>query len=504
MLKGCAAAGNGPYFYFMKNRNSVTLLLMTASMVLLLVLQILWLRNSYEKALVDLRRETNSVFRSTVFAIRDSLFLKNIQPDTLDTSIKKGTIESVYVTRASQKDSALVKFRASSVQVFVNSSQANDSIIQALKPMASNFSRSHAEGKSFIIRLEPDSVSIDSLTTILGAALNDAGFASLKFSVQHERALPQFTPFAKSAMPRMHAVKKEPKLLRDTLLLDPVLLNPVHEYEARVTAFRGYLLKEISPQIIFSIFLTLITGAAFWVLYRNLRAQQRVMELKNDFISNVTHELKTPVATVSVALEALKNFNALNNPALTREYLDIAQNELNRLTYMTDKILKAAVFESNGVVIEKERIDLNEITHQILESLKLLFEKQRAQVSFIKEGDDFTMMGSRTHLTNVIYNLLDNALKYATENPELKIILKATDQTIQLTVQDNGMGIPSEYQKKIFEKFFRVPTGNVHTVKGYGLGLSYVAGIIKKHKGTITVESTPGKGSTFMATLPKN
>jgi two-component system phosphate regulon sensor histidine kinase PhoR len=118
------------------------------------------------------------------------------------------------------------------------------------------------------------------------------------------------------------------------------------------------------------------------ILYRNVRAQQRLMELKNDFISNVTHELKTPVATVSVALEALKNFNALNDPKLTNEYLDIARNELNRLTLMTDKILKAAVFENKGITIQKESVDLHTTVAQILDSMRLIFEKRQAIVSF--------------------------------------------------------------------------------------------------------------------------
>ncbi len=255
--------------------------------------------------------------------------------------------------------------------------------------------------------------------------------------------------------------------------------------------------------MLFSIFLTLLTSISFVVMYRSLKAQQRLMELKNDFISNVTHELKTPVSTVSVALEALKNFHGLDNPERTKEYLEIAQNELARLTLMTDKILKAAVFENNGVIIHKEPVDLKEITQQILDSMKLLFDKRNAQVSFQTEGSNFVINSESTHLTNILYNLLDNALKYTPEQPQINIALKETPEHLILSIQDNGLGISSAYKKKIFEKFFRVPTGDVHNTKGYGLGLSYVASVMKAHGGTVEVESESGKGSNFIVTFPK-
>jgi two-component system phosphate regulon sensor histidine kinase PhoR len=227
------------------------------------------------------------------------------------------------------------------------------------------------------------------------------------------------------------------------------------------------------------------------------------MEIKNDFISNVTHELKTPVATVSVALEALKNFNALDDPQKTKEYLDIAQRELNRLTLMTDKILKTSVYEGQGIKIKYETIQFDDLIDEILSSMKLVFDKKQTQVRFEKIGSEFTMQGSLEHLTNVMYNLIDNALKYGREESSLKIELESLPGELLLKVRDSGMGIPQEYQKKIFEKFFRVPSGDVHNIKGYGLGLSYVSSVIEGHDGKITVESTPGVGSCFIIRLPK-
>jgi signal transduction histidine kinase len=239
-------------------------------------------------------------------------------------------------------------------------------------------------------------------------------------------------------------------------------------------------------------------------MYRSLVTQQQMAELKNDFINNVTHELKTPITTVRVALEALQDFKGLDNPQLTREYLDIAQNELSRLTLLTDKVLRTAVFEKNGVVFQPEKVDLRKLVEQILASMKPVFDKCGAGITFSLEGSDFILSGSVEHLTNVFYNLLDNALKYSTSPPEIKVVVKDRTDNLFLSVRDKGQGIPSEYHKKVFEKFFRVPTGDVHNVKGYGLGLSYVNSVVRSHHGTIHLESEPGRGSCFIITLPKN
>jgi signal transduction histidine kinase len=266
---------------------------------------------------------------------------------------------------------------------------------------------------------------------------------------------------------------------------------------------RSYLLKGIAPQILFSVFLTVLTLGAFWIMYRSIRAQQRLGELKNDFISNMTHELKTPITTVGVAIEALRDFNGIENRELTKEYLEIAQNELNRLSLLTDKILKTSLFESKGVDFQPEPVQLDQVIEQVIASLKLVLERKKGSIKFEKTGSDFELRGSLVHLTNVVYNLLDNALKYSNDNPVIKIGLIETGREIKLVVEDNGIGISSEYKKRVFEKFFRVPAGDVHTNKGYGLGLCYVDSVVKAHKATIELESVIGKGSTFIIKFKK-
>jgi two-component system phosphate regulon sensor histidine kinase PhoR len=264
-----------------------------------------------------------------------------------------------------------------------------------------------------------------------------------------------------------------------------------------------YTIKKMSSQVLVSFLLVGLTIFSFILLLRNLIQQRKLTQLKNDFISNITHELKTPIATVSVAIEALRNFNALHDPQRTKEYLDISASELQRLSLLVDKVLKLSMFEKHQIELREESVDLKQLVEEVVSSMKLQFEKYRAKVSIRPEGNDFVIKADRLHVTSVIFNLLDNALKYSKANPAIQIDMKETDTDVELSITDNGIGIPPEFRRKIFDKFFRVPTGDTHNVKGYGLGLSYVAYVIQRHRGTIDMESQPGIGSRFIIKLLK-
>ena len=291
----------------------------------------------------------------------------------------------------------------------------------------------------------------------------------------------------------------------DAVITDKVFVGYTtpYTYQAKFEDTNMYVLGKMQMQIGGSLLVLLLVTGSFIVLYRNLLAQQRLAEIKNDFISNITHELKTPIATVGVAIEALRNFNAIQSPERTKEYLDISAAELQRLSLLVDKVLKLSMFEKQQIELNKEPFDLKELMNETLKIMKLQFDKQKAIVTFTSTDHSFMLEADKLHITSVIYNLLDNALKYSRSNAQIQVNLDLVDQkAIVLTVSDNGMGIASEYQGKIFDKFFRVPTGDKHNIKGYGLGLSYVAEVVKSHKGSISVESEPEKGSTFTVTLP--
>ncbi|WEK36794.1 MAG: HAMP domain-containing sensor histidine kinase [Candidatus Pseudobacter hemicellulosilyticus] len=275
-----------------------------------------------------------------------------------------------------------------------------------------------------------------------------------------------------------------------------------YSYKIELADTTPYLLRQLVPQFVVSLLLVGLTVLSFGLLLRNFIQQRRLTQLKNDLISNITHELKTPIATVSVAIEALKSFNALHDPRRTLEYLDISSSELQRLSLLVDKVLKLSMFEKQQIQLREDLFDLREVVEEVMGSMRLQFDKYHATVTLQLEGDDFTLKGDRLHITSVVYNLLDNALKYSQGKPCINILLASKGRQLEMSVADNGIGIAPEYRKKIFDKFFRIPTGDTHNVKGYGLGLSYVSYVMQRHKGRITVASEPGQGSCFTLQFP--
>ena len=300
------------------------------------------------------------------------------------------------------------------------------------------------------------------------------------------------------------SVRPERIVPDDPKLMNRLTIGFAHPitYEMNLGNSFGYIVKKLASPILFSLFLVGVTVLAFTLLYRNLQRQRKLAEIKNEFISNITHELKTPIATVGVAIEALRNFNAINDPQRTKEYLDISQNELQRLSLLVDKVLKLSMFEKKEIELKYEPLNLTDTVNEVVSSMKLQIEKHHANVSINAEGNT-SLQGDKLHLLSVVFNLLDNALKYGNGNIAVKFDIKEKENDVELSVADNGIGISQEYKDKVFEKFFRVPLGNTHNTKGHGLGLSYVSHVIRRHKGKIEVESQPGLGSKFIITLPK-
>jgi two-component system phosphate regulon sensor histidine kinase PhoR len=193
----------------------------------------------------------------------------------------------------------------------------------------------------------------------------------------------------------------------------------------------------------------------------------------------------------------------MQDPGKTREYLDISSNELQRLGFLVDKVLKLSMFEKKEVELKYESVDLRQLVEEVRDSMRLQLEKYHATLELTQEGSAI-VEGDRLHLLSVVFNLLDNALKYSEEEPKIRVSLTEKENETEMRFTDNGIGIPEPYREKVFEKFFRVPQGNIHNAKGYGLGLSYAAEVVRKHKGTIRAVSALPKGTTFIVTIPKN
>lgn len=496
--------------------------LMGISVLLLVTLQLWWLNTEYRSAADSFNRETNLLFRTSARHLSDSLFFSRFRisysgdsvslqtgmtaspPDwmrdgrmpsfaTVRDSLpaEPGTpgtrSPSIVVRRDSLPGSAADGDRAMTMQISVMGYHA-DSPYAALPRQF----RGNLFDVRQMIDLPPDEELAEMLARQFREALETSGHYP-EFRIV-SRDIDWFRPGGAFSTSE----------LEDTLTFTTSFF-PFGRHQSFAAGFSGVrplLIRQLLPQIAFSVLITAMILLSFGLIYRNLLSQQRLIAQKNDFIGNVTHELKTPVATVGVALEAMKHFDVLKDPGKTKEYLEMATQELNRLSMMTDKILKTSVLDYGAEIrTNPVRIDMVEMITRVLSSFAILAEQKGMALRFVHSGRGI-VDGHREHLTQMVYNLVDNALKYGTGSPEVLVSLSGSQHQVTLEVADEGPGIPEVYRDKVFDKFFRVPSGDIHNVKGYGLGLNYVAGVIRAHGGGIRVESGTGKGARFIVWLP--
>ncbi|MEO7215246.1 HAMP domain-containing sensor histidine kinase [Mucilaginibacter sp.] len=261
------------------------------------------------------------------------------------------------------------------------------------------------------------------------------------------------------------------------------------------------ILSEMVLILCLSGFLIVFTKFCLFYIILTIVKQKKLTELKDDFINNMTHELKTPIATITVAIEGLQKFNGLNDPEKTQRYLQTSRNELSRLDGLVTKVLNVAAFESKKVVLVKEKIAIDDLMNELIEAEKQKTTKE-VSISYINRDGIGEIEADKVHLRNIMLNLIDNAIKYATEPVDIKINLTKHNKYAVFSIKDNGMGIPAKHIKYIFDKFHRVPAGNVHNVKGTGLGLNYVKYIAEAHGGKVSVASKVNKGSEFTVSIP--
>jgi len=265
---------------------------------------------------------------------------------------------------------------------------------------------------------------------------------------------------------------------------------------------KRFLLTELWGMLLISLVLIIVIVYSFIYTISIIFRQKRLSEMKNDFINNMTHEFKTPIATISLACEAMNDKEIRKSAEFYSSYINMIQEENKRLAGMAEKILQTAVIDSGQLKMKKEVINIHDIIHDVVKNIRIQVE--------IKDGDIIKSFyaskprieGDKVHVTNLIYNLLDNANKYTPRKPLIRISTENTGNGIMITIEDNGIGISKSEQKKIFDKLYRVPTGNIHEVRGFGLGLNYVKAIVEEHHGKISLESEVNKGSTFRVFLP--
>lgn len=264
-----------------------------------------------------------------------------------------------------------------------------------------------------------------------------------------------------------------------------------------------FLWQKLWGVVAIAVLVVIIMVISFWLMYKTLLTQRNLSEMKTDFISNMTHEFKTPISTIALACEALKDVDMSRDSTISNPYVGMIQEENLRLESLVENILQMAVIEKGELKLNFEEIDFNALVHSVLNKVKLRTESLGGTLSNEVAVGAAMIQGDRFHLTNVVNNLLDNAIKYCDKNPQIRAKTYIVDEFVVLEIIDNGIGIKKEHISRIFDKLYRIPTGNVHNVKGFGMGLSYVKSVSEMHKGEIEVESHYGEGSTFRLKLMK-
>lgn len=251
-----------------------------------------------------------------------------------------------------------------------------------------------------------------------------------------------------------------------------------------------------------SVFLLFVIALMFFISLRTMAAQRKLDQMKTEFINNMTHEIKTPISTIGLACEMLRD-NTVSQDADTRNnFVGIIADENQRMRVLVETILQSAKMANKNFSITLKEVNINSVVTTVLQSFSLTIANRGGAIETHLDAEPGTVDADELHLTNMIYNLVDNAIKYSKETPRIEVGTSRTADAMVLYVRDHGIGIAKENQKRVFEKFYRVSTGNVHNVKGFGIGLNYVAQVVRLHHGHIALESELGVGSTFTVTLP--
>jgi signal transduction histidine kinase len=480
-----------------RKKHRSILVLMTASQLLLTLFVIYWLRSQYITEKERLLHELLGLYIDTQDEIVDTLLFKSyVNPvltgkdrfinitdsvvtdsvfaakETEDVIRWKGLQGSITVRMENHGDSSAmpdtIKIRKINDEMLLRSvklivSHSRDSMNRKGPPVVRNF------------MMKPD-------TSVFKRHFhNRLDESGLKFNITWKTS-----------------DHKDTARLKRVLYLDPV--GPFSLPAISVSAYGSYLTGKILPQIIFGFALIVITALAFLISYRSIRNHIILNSMRNEFINNITHELKTPVSTISVALESLAKYNIRNDPEVMDEYLKIAVSENKRLEELINRVLDHSLLEVNKHPLNLISTDLNMLITEVVDVMKQKIEKS-GKIEFRASEQEINVLCDPLYLKGVISNLIDNSIKYCNREPFIRILAGKAEGFAVIEVTDNGPGIPAEYREKIFEKFFRLPSGDVHNVKGYGLGLSFASLVMKLHNGSIEVKNCDD-GCTFVLKIP--
>ncbi len=337
-----------------------------------------------------------------------------------------------------------------------------------------------------------DAVFLDSV--IRTEIANDNLPKTYRFMVANEYGIPiQFDNAPSNYDPKLDTLLTGKSVLFPSNILDEDLY--LHIYFPKKGFF---LFQEMWGPFTISLTLMILIVVALMFMFKTILTQEKISEIKNDFISNMTHEFKTPISTISLACEALSDQDMMKqNTTDIAPFVKMINDENKRLSLLVERILQSAVMERGEVKLREEKVILNEIIHEVTNHAQFRIQNSGGTIQLNIPNELITIQTDKMHMTNIVTNLVDNAIKYSSEAPDIEISLRRENKKLLLSVKDHGIGIKKEHLNKVFDKLYRVPTGNVHNVKGFGLGLSYVKAIAELHDWNVVVRSKYGEGSEF-------
>ena len=473
----------------MKQRMIIfAIVMLSIALTGLMVIQGYWIYDAYKIKHANFVRTVNESAHKVILTMEKMEIMQHMQQPELIGKNQASAMEAVdSINRVLLREMQRINTRKD-LEVFYNKFFiSRDLLADRMFSMDGRFSRNKADMAML------DSLLLDEFKQ---RGLNTEWQFAV-FNPFHEDLLIKEKSFHTDAL-------KDPKLsfhfelFPDDMNAHPDFLLLYFPYE------KQYIIGQIWPLVAISIILVIIIIISFIYTLIMYFRQRKLSELKTDFINNMTHEFKTPVSTISLACEALNDKDIMKSDELYQTYINIINEENKRLGLMAERILQSAALGKGDLALHKERIDLHEILNEAIRNIGIQIEIKDGQI--IK---DFHAMNSfvevdRMHLVNVVHNLLDNANKYTPVRPQIVVSTRDAANGLVFSIQDNGIGISKADQKKIFEKLYRVPEGNIHNFKGFGLGLSYVKTVVESHGGTIKLESELKKGTKMVVFLPHN
>jgi two-component system, OmpR family, phosphate regulon sensor histidine kinase PhoR len=292
--------------------------------------------------------------------------------------------------------------------------------------------------------------------------------------------------------------KYKVQLFPENIIGQELILSVI--FPERTNYVLGYIVWILAGSMLFSLFILATFAMSLYFIIR----QKKISEMKSDFINNMTHEFKTPIATISLAADTITNPKVINDEKSIRHFIGMIKKENSRMNKKVETILQIASLDKKEIEFRFENVSLHIIIQHAVETIDIQVQQRNGRINLNLSAADPVVWGDSEHLTNLVSNFLDNALKYSSEEPDISVSTKNIEKGVLLIVEDKGIGMTKAVQSKIFERFYRQSSGNVHDVKGFGLGLNYARAIIDAHKGNVTVFSEPGKGSRFEIFLPFN